>query len=247
MPYKNLITLAVSTLLCFAPAISKSANGPSAAKLLHDTIQAHGGQRALSCGSITLDVDATLVDPNGVRCDGRIIVKPRKFRLEYKLSPNHLYRMGYDGSDAWLIDAPGQKLAKKLDLVQEGIFKFYALVFSTGWLHQLQSSSAGVKYGGRETYNGAETEILQANVDIIGGVDYLIDTRTHLLKALRFNFPGEWQPSYEVAYDSYFNRDGVRTPGRISIFRDKKHYREYRIREARLCGEIPDSVFKADA
>jgi len=112
--------------------------------------------------------------------------------------------MGFDGSQAWLIRlAEGYGGRKKLDLLQVGLFKFYALASPARWLAYLRDHADTLKYGGQESYRGFNTEVLQTNVDTIGNADFLVDARSHLLKAIRFIFPGGTQPHYEIIYQSY--------------------------------------------
>lgn len=238
-----LIGLIPLILLCSSPVVSSIPGDGAAKKLLKETTESHGGAKALSCNSITLDFDVAFVDPKRFEGTGRIVTKPDRFRLEYNLNPGLQYRYGYDGAQAWAIGYPDTSKTIQLDMVQATLFKFYGLVFSTRWLQYLHAQGSNLKYGGQESYGGVQTEILQANVDVLGNVDFLIEMKTHLLKAVRFNFPGEWQPHYEIIYGSYVDHNGINIPKQIDIFRDKKHYRDYKIKEVHLCEEIANSVF----
>ena len=239
-------TIAVLILLSCAPSLSQTSSANSYDKVLTAVVKAHGADKALSCNSISLGMDV-LTDPTtGLSYDGHIFIKPDRFRLEYKMDPTFTYRMGFDGNQAWLIASPKATQAKKLDLLQTGLFKFYSLIFSTRWLGYLRAQGGDLKYNGQESYRGIKTEILQANVDTVGYADFLIDANTHLLKAIRFNFPGESQPHYEIVYESYTDQNGVKIPARIDIFRNKLHYRSYKVKEAKLCQNIDDAVFASD-
>lgn len=241
----RLLSLVIIMTFCCIPAPSASSDS-QAAKLLDKVIRAQGAQRALACDSIVLDVDVLLNPQDGTPSHGQIFVKSNLFRLEYDLSPTSRYRMGYDGDHAWLMASAAAKAPKILDLLQVRLFQFYALIFSPQWLAYLKDQSANLRYGGHETYRGAKVEVLQANVETIGSVDFLVESGTYLLKALRFVFPTEGQPRYEVTYNSYMDNNGLKLPQRIGIFRNNLYYREYKIKAAKPCEQVAKAVFAPD-
>jgi hypothetical protein len=243
---KRLIGIATAVLLTCLPATSFPSNADTPGALLNKVIRAHGDKKALSCNSISLNIDVTLHPQKDATYNGKILVKSDLFRYEYRIGPDHLYRMGYDGAQAWLISEPNAKTAKKLDLLQVGLFKLYSLVFSMRWLAYLKSQTNQLKYGGQESYLGSATEILVANVETIGNTEFLIDAKTYLLKAIRFVFPGERRPYYEIIYDSYVDRDHIKMPGQINIFRNQEPFRNYKIKETHVCEPISDARFVPD-
>jgi hypothetical protein len=244
--YAIVAAVAVLILLNCASVFPVYSRSNSPAKLLDAVVKAHGADKALACASVVLDLDVITDPTTGQAFGGHIFVQSERFRLEYLLSPGFTYRMGFDGSQAWLIGSPKAAGPKKLDLLQVGLFKFYALAFSTRWLGYLRTHADALKYGGKESYRGFNTEVLQANVDTIGNADFLVDASSHLLKAIRFIFPGESQPHYEIIYQSYTDQNGVQVPQTIDIYRNELHYRRYRVKEARLCEKIDDSIFAPD-
>ncbi|HYP27486.1 MAG TPA: hypothetical protein VE262_12280 [Blastocatellia bacterium] len=247
MIYKaRVLNVVAAILLCCLPTPSSQKAAGAPGKLLNDVIQAHGSQKALSCDSILLNIDVLLDPKDGRSAKGAIAVKPDRFRLEYEIAPGNKYRMGYDGSQAWLISSATARAAKRLDLLQVGLFQFYSLAFSSRWLGHLKAQAASLKHAGRETYRGAPAEVLQANIEPIGNVDFLIDAKTSLLKGVRFIFPAEGQPDYEITYDSYMDKDGMKVPGVIDIYRNNSHYRQYKVREVRVCENISDDLFAPD-
>ncbi|MEN3330902.1 MAG: hypothetical protein V7641_267 [Blastocatellia bacterium] len=241
----RLFSLVIIATFCCTPGICAPSDS-EAAKLLNNVIRAHGAQRALSCNSIVLDVDVLLNPQDGTPTNGQIFVKANLFRLEYDLSPTSRYRMGYDGNQAWILASSAAKTPKTLDLLQVRLFQFYALIFSPRWIAFLKDQSGTLRYGGQETYRGAKTEVLQANVETIGNVDFLVESNTYLLKGIRFVFPGEKQPHYEISYDSYVNTNGLKIAKTIDIFRNNLLYREYKIKAAKPCNEVADAVFAPD-
>lgn len=235
----------LSSILIFLPNSVSSLSDDETRKLLDQVIRAHGSQRILSCNSVVLYLDVTLNPESDQSSEGKIIVKSNRFRLEYDMGAGFKYRMGYDGSQAWLFASPKADSPKKLDLLQIGLFQFYSLIFSPRWLEYLKSHAGTLKYGGRQAYEGASTAVLKANIESIGNVDFLIDVKTHLLKAVHFIFPGENRPRYEIRYDAYHNNDGIKVPGVIDIYRNRLHYRRYKVKESKVCIDVPDAVFSA--
>jgi hypothetical protein len=241
---KHWLCVLIALLILPMPTRSQGRRDDKA-DLLSKISRAHGAN-ATSCRSTVIDMEVVLVQPMGLQCTGRILAKPGRYRLEYRISPGNIYRLGYNGIEGWIIDEPDLREPRKLGAEQVAVLDMYSMLYSHRWLDHLRSQAGALKHLGKESYRGSDVEVLQAILKSIGSVDFLFESGVNLLKAVRFNYPNDRKDRYEILFASYVDLRGLKSPRRISIIRNDQLYRDYTVTKEQVCTAISDNLFNPD-
>lgn len=239
---KTLLLLFGVVSLFSGAASVQGPSGAAKAALISRIVQAYGGQKAEACHSIAFEMDVVLVHPSGNRIRGRIAAKPNMFFLEYDLAPAK-YRTGLTGATGWVVNNNDPSKTDTLDSQAASVLRLYSLVYSPYLISYLKANARDVTYRGKSTYRSVACDALQFKVGEVGPVDLFFDAEAHLLKGVKFIYPSGNPAPFELAFDSYFEHDGVKVPRRIDVFRRGEGYRSFTITQVQTCQDISQSVF----